>query len=514
MGATGLLLERFAAARHRSCPKSLKFHMPSRKDSARKPLARFTSITNVLHRFARPTADGVQVRIYWTLVAFLALVFLMGGASRADVQSLVVLRPLAVLVCGFALLTLKREQLVEFRMLTGIALLLFLVAGLHLIPLPPAIWQSLPGRDVIVGIDAAAGIKNVWRPLTMTPTQGWNAFFALFVPLAALLMAIQLSAEYLRKLVLPVLVLGLLSGVIGIFQSAGDPHGALYFYRITNNGSAVGLFSNRNHQAVFLATLFPLLALFASKPMKTENGIKLRLALCVGAAVLIIPLLLVTGSRLGLILGTIGIAAGWFIYQRPEPTGVRRRTERKSHIPTIIGGIAVVMIGLMTVMASRAEAIKRLVGMNVGEEDRAQAWGLVWRMTLDHLPWGSGSGSFVEMFRRVEPVSSLSPVYFNHAHNDWLEVLLTFGIPGALLMLVAMATYLMGLRQIPFRGSRRDSDIMAQAGAVILLLFALASVVDYPLRTPSLACLFVVACCWMYSGTMSRSISTGNGRGD
>jgi len=476
---------------------------------------RFAFFFEKLGVFANPSIDRTQARLYWLLVGFLGLVFLTGGASRSDVQSLIFLRPLAVLGCGLALLSLSREHLRKYRMLVWMAALVLILSITHLIPLPPAIWQALPGREVIAGIDNIVGINGEWRPLTMTPGPGRNAFFSLFVPLAVLLMVIQLNGEHLKRLILPVLMLGALSGILGIFQASGDPHGMLYFYRITSNGSAVGLFSNRNHQAVFLATLFPLLAIFASQSMKTESAIKIRCAVAIGAAVTIIPLLLVTGSRLGLMLGALGIASGWFIYRRAEATGVRRRTERKSYVAPIIGGIAAVILSLLTIMASRAEALKRLVGTNVGEEDRAQVWNLVSRMAHEHLPWGTGSGSFVEMYRQVEPVSSLAPAYFNHAHNDWLEVWMTFGIPGAVLVWLAVAIYLSGAWHLRSLGERRDSSMLvAQAGAVILFLFAVASVVDYPLRTPSLACLFVLACCWMYSGLFSRSLTTGNGRRD
>lgn len=489
--------------------------MSSRKAGARKPLARTTFLTAVFGNLVHPSAESAQSRIYWALVAFLVLVFLIGGASRSDVQSLIVLRPLAVLACGFALLSIRTEHLAKYRALLWLTGLIFLLAGIHLVPLPPSIWQSLPGRDVINDIDNAVGIKDVWRPITMSPVAGANAFFSLFVPLAVLLMAIQLKSDQLKRLVLPVLILGALSGIIGIFQAVGDPRGMLYFYRITNNGSAVGLFSNRNHQAVLLVTLFPLLALFASQSMKTENAIKMRFALALGTAIMIVPLLLVTGSRLGLILGVLGIASGWFIYRRPEATGARQRTERKSYVAPIVVGLAVILLGLMTVMASRAEALKRLIGTNVGEEDRTQAWRLVSRMAWDHMPIGTGSGSFVELYRQIEPVSDLTPVYFNHAHNDWLEVWLTFGVPGVLLMVMVAIFYVLSLRRIRLTGRRTDSTLaMAHAGAAVVSLFALASFVDYPLRTPSLACLFVLGCCWMHTGIRASSITAGNVRHD
>lgn len=478
---------------------------------ARKGKSRLASLVSKFVTFPGLSADRQQVRVYWMLVIFLGLVFLMGGASRADVQSVMILRPLAVLVCGIALLSIRAEHIRSYRFLFWMAGLIFLLAGIHLIPLPPALWHGLPGREVVMRIDDAAGIKNAWRPLTMTPAEGTNALFSLFVPLAALLLAVQLDADRLKSLARPLLAIGILSGVIGIFQVAGDPNGPLYFYRITNSGSAVGLFSNRNHQAVLLLSLFPLLALFASQSMKTESAIKLRQALAIGGVVLLIPLILVTGSRLGIVLGVVGLICGWFIYRRPEATGVRRRTERKNFTVPIMAFLGIMLLVLVTVLASRAEGLKRLAGTNVGEEDRTGAWRLVSQITLDHMPFGTGSGSFVPLFQQVEPLNSLTPTYFNHAHNDWLEVAMNFGIPGIALLIAAVAAYLMALRPLLVRRGRASSALLlARAGGAIVLFAGLASLVDYPLRTPSLACLFVVACCWMRAESREQRIPSGH----
>lgn len=488
--------------------------MAHSKSGARKSRARLEFLTQRLSAFTGPSADRSQARVYWALVGFLVLVFLTGGASRSDVQSLMFLRPLAVVFCGFALLSITAEHIRAYRFLFWMAGLIFLLAGIHLIPLPPAIWQALPGREIIVEIDNAAGIKDIWRPITMAPGTGANAFFSLFVPLAALLLVVQLEPNQLKRLVVPVLALGALSGVIGIFQAAGDPNGPLYFYRITNNGSAVGLLSNRNHQAVLLLSMFPVIAFFASQPMKTQNAINMRQALAVGGIVMLIPLILVTGSRLGIILGLFAIACGAFIYRRPEPTGVRQRTERKNYTIPIVAFLGVMLLGLVTVLASRAEGLKRLVGTNVGEEDRPEAWRLVWKIAMDHMPFGTGSGSFVQLYQQAEPLENLTPVYFNHAHNDWLEIWMTFGVPGTALLIVAAVAYFIALRRLFVLRGQASSDMrLARTGATVVLLFGIASVVDYPLRTPSLACLFVLACCWMAAG-LREPISAGHRSGD
>jgi O-antigen ligase len=120
-------------------------------------------------------------------------------------------------------------------------------------------------------------------------------------------------------------------------------------------------------------------------------------------------------------------------------------------------------------------------------------------MAWKYFPFGSGAGSFVEVFQIDEPNRLLGLSYANHAHNDWLELMMTMGLPGLLLLLVSLWAFARATRaafRAPLGEGRRAP--FARLGAVILLIFALGSIGDYPLRTPSLACLFVVAVLWLY----------------
>lgn len=452
----------------------------------------------------------LQRRIFFALITWLAIVFLLGGASRYDVQSLVLLRPLAALFCGIALLTVRTEHLRQYRFMVIMASFIVLLAGLHIVPLPPSIWQALPGREIVREVEAAAGLHDVWRPLTLAPDAGANAFFALLVPLAAFLLTIQLDSNHLQRLVTPILIIGALSGLVGIAQIVGSPDGPLYLYRITNNGSAVGLFSNRNHQALFLATLIPMLAFYGSQSVRTENERKMRLAVMVAAMAILVPLLLVTGSRQGLLLGLAGFVAAWFVFRQPTVVGVRQRTEKRNYGHLIAGASGLFGLALITVAASRAVAIQRLLDNNPEEESRLGAWSIVLKLIEQYAPFGSGSGSFVPVFSRVEPLDFLAPQYLNHAHNDFLEVILTFGVPGAIVLLIAILGFVSSAARIVRANGRTSAAIsLARVGAVIVLVSAVASAVDYPLRTPSLACLFVIACCWLHNGLHTTLLSAG-----
>jgi hypothetical protein len=66
-----------------------------------------------------------------------------------------------------------------------------------------------------------------------------------------MLFALQLERNDLERTLPALIMMGALSGIIGVLQLAGSATGTLHFYEITKNGSAVGLFANRNHAAAF-----------------------------------------------------------------------------------------------------------------------------------------------------------------------------------------------------------------------------------------------------------------------
>jgi O-antigen ligase len=445
---------------------------------------------------------------YWALITFLILTFFTGGASRADVQSLIILRPAAVIFCGIGLWSLRWKHVKAYKFLFGMAAAIFALVLIHLIPLPPSFWGALPGRRIITEIDRVAELGEVWRPISMVPSATWNAFHSLFVPLAVLLLGVQLTREERFKLLPWVLGLGLFSGFWGILQVVGDPQGSLYLYNATNNGLAVGLFANRNHQAMLLSTLFPMLAVFVSISVMSEEQTRFRtfVAIAVGGA--LVPLLFVTGSRAGLIVGTIGLLSVPLIYQKQTHTNARKRINTSLNLRWMLAGFAVLCLGALSILASRAEAWQRLLASNESD-DRLLVWKPIVQMAWKYFPVGSGVGSFVEVYQIDETHDWLSTTYYNHAHNDWLESSMTLGLPGLFLLglaLLAWAWVGLGLRVKAKLEGR--SVAYSRLGAVIILILALGSIGDYPLRAPSLACVFVIAALWM-AAESSRSRKSG-----
>ncbi len=435
---------------------------------------------------------------FWALVTFLVLTFFTGGGARADIQSLILLRPAAVIFCGIGLWSLRLEHVRAYKFLFGIAAAIFVLVIIHLIPLPPEIWGRLQGREVITEIDRVAELGAVWRPLSMVPTATWNAFYSLFVPLAVLILGVQLSREERFRLLPVLLGLGLLSGFLGIMQIVGPPDGPLYFYAVTNDGAAVGLYANRNHQAILLASLFPMLAAYATASVRSEEQAGMRLWLAIGAGVVLIPLLLVTGSRAGLVLGLIGLLSVSLLYRKSAGLTPKKRTRKKFDPRYLLFAFGVLCLGALTIIMSRAEAFQRLLAAGQGEDDRFKVWAPIVRMAWKYFPFGSGIGSFVEVYQVDEPYNLLSSDYFNHAHNDFIELYLTAGLPG--LILLGLSIYGAGRLSVAALRSpvgRGRGIRFARLGAIVIALLFLGSVGDYPLRAPSLACVLVIASLWL-----------------
>ena len=437
---------------------------------------------------------------FWGLRIFLALVFLTGGASRIDVQSLPILVPSSIIACAVALVTLQRQHFLGRRWLVVVVGGVLALATLHLIPLPHAFWQALPSRQIWAEIDAVARLEGAWRPLSLTPANGWHALFALFTPLAILLFGVQLGRDDQYRILSVVIGLSAISGLFGLLQVIGSPQGSLYFYKVTNNGNAVGLFANRNHAALLLGLMFPMLAIFASVDSADKDIGPRRQLIAVTIAVILVPLILITGSRTGLLTALIGLAGAALLYGQPTPSRPERcgKAHLRISIGPILAGLAVVAVCFLTLYFSRAQAIDRLFSLSAVDDGRGDFWPVALDMIAAYFPWGSGSGSFIEAYQIVEPMRLLDSTYLNHAHNDWLEIAVTFGLPGMLGLALAVLFYLRRTFVLWCRmDGKRRSVAHGRMATVAIAMIAVASVTDYPLRTPTFFCIFALLVLWL-----------------
>ena len=436
--------------------------------------------------------DGEKA--FWLFAIFAALVFLTGGGSRADIESLGPLRTLSALVLAVALWFQSGKSL--RRVITPLCIILLLAAwmAIQLVPLPPSIWAGLPGREVISELGMLAGLESTWRPITFSPMKTANSLASLVVPLAGLLVLALLDERGWRRLPWVFIVAGVASALFGVAQLLTGVDG-LYLYEITNDGSAVGLFSNRNHNAMFLTAAL-LLCVFRMERISRKQFGPAEIAAILAALAIFVGIL-VNASRSGLVgLGLVGLifaARALLAWRSGKANGGLRLI-----ISAIVGLLSLSLVALFAFLG-RSPAIERLIQSDPAEGQRAQTLDTVLGMVTQFQPFGTGFGAFEQAFRTLESDDLLSARYFNNAHNDWLQFPIEGGLPAILLGLVAIV--LLVLRTLRIVRNRPSDQMMADnavLGILVIGVLALASIVDYPLRTPSIMLLVVAAAAMLF----------------
>ncbi|MDH4742996.1 O-antigen ligase family protein [Sphingomonas sp. CBMAI 2297] len=439
---------------------------------------------------SRLRPDYLAAAALFLLLVTIAALF--GGASRMDVPVVTIVRIAAIIAGAFAVVFVPFEG---YRVARGPLLLLGALIAymlLQILPLPPFVWRHLPGHEPIAAVADAIGTGQSWLAISISPLRTWNSLCAALVPAGTLLVLCALARSQ-REIPLWTLIgVGLVSGVLGLMQIVSPAGSPLYLYEITNENSAVGFFANRNHQAVLLVSLFPMLGAFVTMPQNARARLP-REMLAMMAALFLIPLVLVTGSRAGLLLMPIGILAGLLI-ALPRIRDLPRKY-------FLIGGaaavVAVAALIVAVVLQSRAQALTRLLASHGTGELRYEVLHPVWNMAVLFMPFGTGFGTFDPAFRMAEPYELLRLSYLNHAHCDLLELISDGGVP-AIVILLGFAFWWSRAAFGAWRAaSTRSAVVLARTGSVVSGLFMLASLTDYPLRTPLAALVFAVAVYWM-----------------
>ncbi|QWC57944.1 hypothetical protein F7D01_13535 [Erythrobacter sp. 3-20A1M] len=443
-----------------------------------------------LRHSARSTRERPAAFASFVFVAFAAVVALAGGSSRFDMVQNVVLLPVGVLAAALAW---TQTRGVDWRPLGWPLALLVLLAlwiFLQLVPLPHSLWASLPGHSAPAAVDAALSLDPA-RPLTLSPERTLNDFFSLGVPIAAVLLFVALRRHAVGFAFTAVVAIATSNALLAVLQILSGGNRALYFYRLTSTGTPVGLFANPNHAAV-LNTLVMVAVAVAIAIMPAEPKYRIR-KIVLGAIYILLLLAAIAGtSRAGFLTALLAVLATCAIFSRPF---LQRRVGsggKKGRVVVGIGAIVLILLLGAFILTGRAPALEQLTGQDALGDIRFLVTPTLLEMIRSYFPFGSGFGTFQNVYYVAESSQMLMPRYLNNAHNDWLQLAIEGGLP-ALLLLVGLLTVL-GREMLRLWRERAPSAVaLVVGGGAGLLLVALASYVDYPLRTP----IFQVVCVWL-----------------
>lgn len=413
--------------------------------------------------------------------AYLVSCLALGGASAAGILANGLLQiAAAILLAVVAMTAARRASQASEKQAWALAAGFVGLALLQLVPLPPALWASLPGRDLIVQGFGLLGAPLPWMPVSLTPDGTLRALLSLLPPLALFALATSCS-EPSRRLFVPLLLgFGGAALLLGLAQWAAGPQSPLYFYANTNRGHTVGFFANRNHQATLMLMLLPFVAALAT-PLLCGGRIREQAAPKIIVIALLFAIVaggvVTTGSRAGIAL--LPVVAGL--------CGLMVRKDLTGTVPAgwVAAAGLLLAAGLAAVAASGVVTRDALSAGSVAASTREAIWQGTARLALDFQPAGSGLGSFVPLYPTREHVLNRPDEYANHAHNDYLEWLLETGVPGTLLLLAFLVWFAVRVKGL----WTSEQAAAGRAASIAIGAILLHSMVDYPVRTAALAAL-------------------------
>lgn len=322
---------------------------------------------------------------------------------------------------------------------------------------------------------ADLGIETL--PSAMAWTMSWErtAEALLFVlPPALLFLVLSRFSENDFNRLLPFLYLGILANIVfGLVQFAARSGADLSPGYLPYVASA-GFFANANHFATlmfigiplaiyqFVAIRRPLLSLFAVAAIVLASFATRSVAgvfLSMGCAIFSYALIVRMPALWRLLLVLVGV-----------------------------GGVVVLSFNPANVLEFRAD----------DPLDRTSIWSNTLEAAVSHLPYGSGLGTFDLVYPGVEAVTDIRTSFINHAHNEYLELVLEGGIVAGGLLFAYLALLLLAMWRLP--------PTPLRTAAFCAIAFVLIhSAVEYPLRNLSLALVFAVLNAVVFSKSLSPS---------
>ena len=362
------------------------------------------------------------------------------------------------------------------------------VGLLQLIPLPGGLWAALPGHAPYAQALAVAQVSDAgYRALSLMPDATWTSVLAGIPLMAAFLLACFCSPAHLHRLVQALVVFAVAQAVLGLLQMGPFPG---LSFGLVKGGRVVGTFANRNHFASYITMTVPLAILLFRQATASARGASRRPggarpmgALWGLALFLLLSAVLASASRGGTVTCLVVTLLAVLLLPQREGHWSARRHWGMAGAAALLA-LVVLAVGLDALLARFESEGAYLEG---------ERWLYVigsWHAALAFWPFGSGLGSYASVFPAFQPVGVHG--FIEHAHNDYVQLLMECGLLAVALGLLALALIARQVARLVRRARRMGLDAagLLQASCGLgLLAVLLHSWVDFNLRIPANAML-------------------------
>jgi O-antigen ligase/tetratricopeptide (TPR) repeat protein len=391
--------------------------------------------------------------------------------------------------------------------------LLLLWMFLQLIPLPPDIVKLIaPAIHQTYAPLLDLNGNNHWIPLTVNQKTSLLEWIRLTSYGVFYILTVQLlsRSKLLTKTVKIIAWLSIGIAFLAIIQKVTSPHEIYWFRPTPSNSGTVGPWVYHNHYAGFMELVFPLtLALFfyyrpafiyqqnfrsRAASIFSAPGSNLHFFLGFGV-ILILASVFIALSRGGI----VAISLGLFFFLLLLSS---KRAKSGSVLSLVLIGcllLAVTWIGWDPILTKFNRTLTETGGIN---DARLHVWQDCAPMIRDFFFTGTGFGTFIHVYPQYSTIPSTS--IFDHAHNDYIELLTDGGIIGFLLAAWFVLTIIIhGFQKLR---SRRDhySILIIIAGLTAIFSLLLHSVTDFNMHNGANGLYFFFLCGLLISAANTR----------
>ena len=348
---------------------------------------------------------------------------------------------------------------------------------------PPLCWVVLAFVLYAIGRYLTADIEYVARQETLQVIVFAGLFFVTVNNLY--------RQEAAQAVSFTVIVVGIAEASYALFQYL--KHSSLIWNQVsTYPGRASGTYLSPNNLAGLLEMILPLAMAFL-----LAGRMKIIVRILIGYAILAIGIgLVVTFSRGGWIAAAIGVVA----------LLLTLTTHKNHRWPALLlltlltaAGIFVGAHILSKPAVQTSHVASPALASMADLDIRLKLWTAAEHMWMDHFWWGAGPAHFDYRFREYRPaIIQLRP---DRAHNDYLNLLVDWGLVGGAIVLVGIIAYAISLARTWRHVRRSENDFGSGqsnrfafylGAAAGLTALAAHSAVDFNLHVPANAITAVI----------------------
>ncbi len=321
------------------------------------------------------------------------------------------------------------------------------------------------------------------------PHKGWIAFFTYMTAFSVyFVITTQVAGrQRLKKIIFCIVSVSVFEAFYGLIEHVSKHQHIFFYAKRAYTEVATGTFINRNHYAAYLMMGLSLcMGMFLynwSRRFAHRNKSHWKQ----GAA----PKLAIIGFCLVMILAAI-----WSSESRAVPLmiigallldRIPNRTDSKiEKFPVLLFGVIIlaavvfsIWLGISPINFRYAE----LIGDMEVADGRPQAYVTAWRAWLSAPILGHGAGVFEDLFFMFR--TSMLKVFYDHAHNDYLEILAETGITGLFCFVAAIFWALANVFQKIKKRKSRFAKNYAWAATIGVLAMLLHGIVDFDFQIPA-----------------------------